>query len=125
MKIHIDTSTPQDQASAKNKLNQPKTAKKKSTSSGKPPQPGAQQPANQGVPATAQQGAVGAQPQQKPLPKKPPKEPKAPDDVTQARAQQTQVLQARQQREVAGKIAGGPRDVDAGSGFWPPLSPFL
>lgn len=118
MKIHIDTSTPQDQASAKNKLNQ-KTVKKKSatpSSTGSPTQqpPGAPQP-----------GAVGAQPPQKPLPKKPPKEPKAPDDVTQARAQQTQVLQARQSREVAGKIAGGPRDVDAGSGFWPPLSPFL
>lgn len=120
MKIHIDTSTPQDQASAKNKLNQ-KTVKKKSASPG---QSGAPSPS--ATPSGAPQpGAVGAQPPQKPLPKKPPKEPKAPDDVNQARAQQTQVLQARQSREVAGKIAGGPRDVDAGSGFWPPLSPFL
>lgn len=62
----------------------------------------------------------------KPLPKKPPKEKKPPDDVAQARKRQTQVLKSRQDREIGSGLAGPTRDVNAeGTGFWPPISPFL
>ena len=59
------------------------------------------------------------------LPKRPPREPKPPQDVSQARAIQDGTLKERQRREVQGKPRPAVRDVDAGAGFWPPLSPLL
>lgn len=59
------------------------------------------------------------------LPKRPPKEPKPPPDASTARAIQDATLKERQRRETQGKPRSGVRDVDAGAGFWPPLSPLL
>ncbi len=70
---------------------------------------------------------VSGQPQgaAKPLPKRPPKEPKPTAATAQARKRQDSVLKQRQSREVQGKMRSGVRDADAGSGYWPPLSPLL
>jgi hypothetical protein len=85
-------------------------------------------PAFPSVPAAQTGPAVQpAKPKKKkpPTPKKPAKEPPLPKDVKLARKRQTEVLKERMHRETHGQIKGGPRDVDAGAGFWPPLSPLL
>jgi hypothetical protein len=106
MKIHIDTADEKEKAQAKN------IAKKPAPTAAKP---------------TAKQSATSntsAKPQPKPnLPKSPPKEPKAPKDVVTARKNQTNILQARQSRELQGK--NDAFREQAGVGYWPTISPFL
>jgi hypothetical protein len=105
VKIHIDTS-PASKAKGKEKA--------KTT------------PATQATkPAPAASSGKTATPGKSGLPTKPPKEPKAPDDVVAARKRQSDVLKSKQNRETQGIFQAAPRDMDAGSGFWPPLSPLL
>lgn len=99
MKIHIDTSTEQEKAKAKNIAKKPASP--------------AKQPSAKPAPA---------KPAPKPnLPKSPPKEPKAPKDVASARSRQTDVLKERQKRELAGQ--NDTFHQQGGTGYWP--SPFL
>lgn len=98
MKIHIDTADEKEKAQAKNIANKPTPTQTKKSSAAKPaPKPKAN------------------------LPKSPPKEPKAPKDVVAARKTQTNVLQARQSRELQGQTDAFKEQ--AGVGFWP--TPFL
>lgn len=55
----------------------------------------------------------------------PMQEPPAPPDVQDARAYQSAMLKMRQDRETQNKLPGYPRDVDAGAGYYPALSPEL
>src|SRR2546430_6023330 len=102
MEVHINTASETEKAKAKKVKGTP-----------------AKKPSAQSAPAPAP-----AQKKKPNLPKSPQKEPKPPSDVKSARKQQTRVLKERQNRETQGK-AFGSRDIDAGSGFWPPLSPLL
>ncbi len=82
-------------------------------------------PANQTGPAVQPAAATKPKKKKPPTPKSPSKEPPLPKDVKLARKRQTEVLKERMHRETHGQIKGAPRDVDAGAGFWPPLSPLL
>lgn len=93
------------------------------TTSGNSAAPLASDPGN--PPSNQLNQQTAAQPVGSMLPPTPPKEPKPTNQTSAMRQRQTQVLRARQNRELAGQTSGAPRDVDAGAGFWPPLSPLL
>lgn len=119
MKIHIDTSSAEEQAKAQKV--------KSGTSKGKGTASSAQKSGGKQQGAAGQQPAMPGQQQQKPKPtrpltKKPPNEPRAPKDVQAARKQQTAMLKARQDRETQGKQSSFQRDADVGAGFWPPIA---
>jgi hypothetical protein len=112
MKIHIDTADEKEKAQAKTIATKGNATK--SSAKQKPGTPMNTKPAQQSQPS--QQPL----PKQKAnLPKSPPKEPKAPKDVVAARKAQTDVLQARQQRELQGKTDAFKEQ--AGVGFWPTM----
>lgn len=116
MKIHIDTASEEEKAKAKKigPSSSSSSSSKASSSQGKPSSP-----------PNGTAGQAQAKKQPKPnLPKSPPKEPKPPTDVRNGRKVQTTVLKERQKRETQGNNYGS-RDIDAGAGFWPPLSPLL
>lgn len=129
VKIHIDTSTAEEQAKAKiAKDKAGTTAKGKSGASSSTNKSGAQaqQQANMS-PAMPGQGAMmnpmQPQAQKAPMPKSPRKEPKPNDETVKARSNQTDVLKSRLERETKGKIAGATREADTGPYFYPPLNP--
>lgn len=93
------------------------------TTSGSGAAPLASDPGN--PPSNQLNQQTAAQPVGSQIPPTPPKEPKPTNQTSAMRGRQTQVLRARQNRELAGQTSGAPRDVDAGAGFWPPLSPLL
>lgn len=121
MKIHIDTSSAEEQAKAQ-KVKAGPTSKGKGTASSS----SAQKSGGKQQPQPGQQPAMPGQQQQnkptRPLTKKPPNEPRAPKDVQAARKQQTAMLKARQDRETQGKQSSFQRDADVGAGFWPPIA---